>query len=183
MASLLLSRPSCEVISLDDAKLLLKVEAAVVLDDDMIESIITAAVEYVERYTKRLLCRRSVTEYRDGWPGDGTFRLIHGPVYEFTTLSVLDGDGVFQPVDGSNYSADRHGFPGRVQMLEFPTIESKGLNRVRLEYTAGYDKDIVAPLLQAVRMLIVHWYQHGIGDESRGIESVHGLLRQYVIAR
>lgn len=128
--------PLAEPVTLDDAKLHLRINPGDISEDRaIIAPLIMAAREYCENYTGRSFALQKITVHADE---HGTIKLPRGPVVSVDSVT-LDGKTV-------EYTADLHS--GTV------TVDQSGAT---IAYTAGYTH---IPMLvrQAMLLLIGHWY-------------------------
>ncbi len=166
-----------EPVSLAEAKAHLEVD-----HDDrdaMIQGIITAAREWVENYTGRILVRRTITEYRAGF---GNFlELRHRPVVKDSAIiAYSDGTLVDEPVTGFVASARE---PVRISPPAsgyWPSIGRHG--EVTIAYTAGYASgEVPQAMIHAMLLLIAEFYANReAGSVSADAErAVSSLLRPF----
>ncbi len=93
MALVLLTAPTEEPITLDEAKLHLRVE----IDDDdtLILGMIKAAREYAEVVTHRRLITQTWRYYLDSWPEDKDYiEMPFPPLQSISSITYTDCDGV-----------------------------------------------------------------------------------------
>lgn len=145
-----------EPVSLELAKQQCRVVDADTDFDDLIESYIPAAREYVEKETGCILVQRTVSERRDCF---GSYvELSYRPVVSVDDVGYLDADGTAQTYADFVAQADRD--PARVYPAiggQFPTLSAYG--GVTVTYTAGFVAGEEPPsLIQAMLLLIGHWF-------------------------
>jgi uncharacterized phiE125 gp8 family phage protein len=92
------------------------------------------------------------------------------PLVEIVAARVLDEDGTPQAIDVESFHADTAGAPATVAFapwsLPAPGRKAGG---IELDIETGYGDepdDVPAPLRQAIRNLVAHWY------ENRGLIAV-----------
>jgi uncharacterized phiE125 gp8 family phage protein len=166
MSSILLSGPSVEPLSLDEAKQFLRVEHDD--DDDVIAALIAGARVHVEAQTRRALTTQSWRLIRDGWPADGRIRALPAPLRALAAARIYRLDGSTQTIDPGAFVVDPAGAglsftPGA---LPAPARIAAG---IELDVGAGYGDDatdVPQALRQAIRILVAHWY------ENRGLIAV-----------
>ena len=170
MSAILLTPPALEPVSLADAKHFLRV--AHDDDDDVIAALIAAARVHVEAQTRRALIEQTWRLVRDVWPAAGRLPILPVPLIEVTAVRVFDADGPPHLLDVEDFDIDSVSAPA---VLGF----ERGAARAPGKLTAGIEVDIVvgygdapedvpAPLRQAIRMLVAHWY------ENRGVIAASG---------
>ena len=189
----LVSGPSIEPVSLDEAKAWLRVTH----DDEnsLIEDLIAAARARVEHATGLALITQQFEEILDGWPshrlsGFGrAFALARGPVQNVETVSILNRDGGVTLWDSNEYRFEP-GVSGRLvavypHTLPRPEVPVAG---VELSFTAGYGGsvgDVPEPLREAVLNLVGDAYGNVEPAESAGrgreglSERVYSLIAPY----
>lgn len=131
-------------------------------EDALVTSYIKAAREFVENATGHILVRREIVEQRDGF---GSFLELHRrPILsDSVEVSYVDTDGTAQ--DYADFVAFTDRFPARVfpeMGGSWPSVGEYG--GVTVTYTAGYAPgEEPQALLQAMLLLIGHWYAHREG--------------------
>ena len=170
MSAILLTPPALEPVSLADMKIFLRV--AHDDDDDVIAALIAAARVHVEAQTRRALIAQTWRLVRDVWPARGRLPLLPAPLIEITAIRVFDADGAPQLLDVDDFAIDTVSAPA---VLAFgrgmPPVPGKLAAGVEIDLSAGYGdepEDVPAPLSQAIRMLVAHWY------ENRGVIAASG---------
>ena len=160
----LTTAPATAAVSLADAKRYLRVTHTA--ENDLITRIISAATGYVEDALGRSLIDTSWTESFQSWPAGGIV-LQRCPLDSVTTIKYYDTDDVQQTWSSDEY----HVFTPRetagvIHLGADYTWKSVYLGRpypIEVEYVAGYgaaSTDIPAPLVQAVYMIVDHWYRY-----------------------
>ena len=174
MASILLTAPAVEPLVLADAKLYLRVEHDD--DDALITALIAAARMHIEMATRRALIAQEWRFILHAWPADGRVILLRAPVREVIAARVYDADNVAHALDIENFVVDPAAAPG---VIAFPpwAVAAPGrlLAGIEIDASLGYGDsadDVPAPLVQAIRMLIAHWYEH----RAVAAETAHALL-------
>jgi uncharacterized phiE125 gp8 family phage protein len=94
------------------------------------------------------------------------------PLIEIAAIRVFDADGAPQPLDVDDFDVDTLSAPA---VLAFaccaPRAPGKLAAGIEIDIAVGYGdepEDVPAPLRQAVRMLVAHWY------ENRGVIAASG---------
>jgi hypothetical protein len=190
--------PESEPISLDDAKTMLRIS----FDDDdtLITSIISMARRYCEAVTASTIPQQSFKLSLDHFPMSGGYynrfirqqigsfdwmpnhygqiKIPNPPLISVTSIQYLATDNSTQTVDSSIYSYNT-GSPARV----FPVvgqiwpIPAPQFNSVYVNYTAGMSS-YPDNILQAMRLLIDHYYFHReepMDDVQRAVHSLLGI--------
>lgn len=170
MSAILLTPPALEPVSLADMKLFLRV--AHDDDDDVIAGLIAAARLHVEARSRRALIAQTWRLVRDVWPASGRLPILPVPLIAITAIRVFDADGMPHSLDVGDFAVDTASAPAVLAFArEAPRPPDKIEAGIELDISAGYGEapdDVPAPLRQAVRMLVAHWY------ENRGVIAVSG---------
>lgn len=164
------SAPAAVAVSTADMKTFLKVDHSD--DDDLIDSIVSAATEQLDG-ERGLLGRALITQtWRltlDDFPCD-TWANRHGsiwlplpPLQSITSINYTDIDGNSQTVATSVYDVDTDSEPGRVFLKSgqsWPSVKDIP-NAVQITFVAGYGdaaSDIPSPILLAIKNLALRAY-------------------------
>lgn len=168
MASILLTGPAAEPVSLSEAKSHLRIQHDD--DDDVIAALIAGARVHIESQTRRALITQSWRLTRDVWPVDGRILILPVPLRALTAARVIMLDGATHNIDAGQFFADMAGAPaflafnpGTVPMPDRPVAG------IELDVEAGYGDaaaDVPQPLRQAIKLLVAHWY------ENRGLTAI-----------
>lgn len=145
MGQLLVTAPSSEPVSLEEAKLHLREDGSD--QDDLIGIFIQAAREAVERHTGRALIDQVWDVYLDEFPDDDKpVEIALAPVIEVVGVFYTDSAGVEQPMDeGDDYTADVVSVPSRIRAVSAWPSAKETQNAVRVRLRAGYLDQAVSP--------------------------------------
>lgn len=186
MSSILLSGPSIEPLTLDEAKAYLRVEHDD--DDDVIAALIAGARVHVETQTRRALITQSWRLVRDRWPDDGRIAVTPVPLRSLTAARVYRLDGSTQSIDTAAFILDKASAPA-VLSFAAGALPSPGrvVAGIELDVSTGYgDAATAVPeaLRQAIRLLVAHWYENcgliAVGGNVAVLpEAVAALLSHY----
>jgi len=166
MASILLTPPAIEPLSLAETKAYLRVETAD--DDPLIAALIAAGRIHVERQTGLALLTQGWRLVLDCWPENGSIAVGPAPLQALSAARVFDFDGEARAVDLRPFVLDpsTSTLAFRAWTLPMPTRIAAG---IELDVTTGFGDtagDVPEPLRQAVRLFVAHWY------ENRGVVGV-----------
>ena len=180
-----LVQPANEPVSLDEAKLHCRIDTTA--DDLLVSSLIQAAREYVERYTRRALIYTTYRYTLDCFPGantwsyystDAPLELPRQPVpqiaasgsysYAMPRIRYYDTDGVRQTLTyaGEDFELDLGSNPPALRLYPltyWPIAEYYRANAVEIDFVAGYGATgdaVPAALKTAILMLVAHWYEN-----------------------
>ncbi len=181
--------PATEPITTADAKSHLRVTISD--DNDYIDGLVKAAREYVESITNRALITQTWKVFLPYFPAGDAICLPLPPLISITHLKYTDSDGDTSTVDASTYhtevNGDQQGRLVRAYGESWPSATLKTSNPVEVQFDAGYgDADAVpTPIIQAMKLLIWHWYENRSALNERRIASkplafaVDALLAQF----
>lgn len=151
--------PASEPVSLEEAKAFLRVDYPT--DNLLIESLISAAREFVERYTRRALITQTRAEVLEAWPTAinayaAPVELSSGPVSAIDSITYVAADEastVLSSAVYSLYSPSRDRLPMVLASYRssWPTVLT-GPNAIKIQYVAGWvtAAAVPAPLRQAI---------------------------------
>ncbi len=186
MSSILLSAPAAEPITLAEAKTYLRIDHDD--EDGEIAALIAGARAHVENATRRALITQSWRISRDTWPVDGRLVLMPAPVQQLTAARIVRLDNSAQAIDVSAFTLDRAAAPAILGFCPGALpISDRPVAGIELDFTAGYGDaadDVPAPLRQAIRLLLAHWYENrglaAIGHEATPLpHTVAALIAPY----
>lgn len=155
--------PEFEPISLEQTKEYLRVEHTI--DDDIIADLITAATDYCEQELDLAIMEQAITLKMDGFPSSRTFTLPRTNLIEIVSFDYLDASGSSQAF--TDYSVDSYSTPARIANKDEWPETSEDLGSVTIVYKAGFGPNLTSvgnpppqSIIQAMRMLITHWYDN-----------------------
>lgn len=185
--------PTDEPVSLEEAKTFLRVDHSD--EDALISSMVTAAREYCEAFTKRHLVTRTVKGYADEWPVGRTLEMPRP--FSNTTASPIvkyyvEGSTSATTLASSVYWVDNQREPGRIVLREtqtWPDASLRSANAVEVTAVTGYGSasDVPDGVKQAMKLLVGHWYMNReavlTGTVSKNLElTVEALLSPHKVA-
>ncbi|HUS97218.1 MAG TPA: head-tail connector protein [Hyphomicrobiaceae bacterium] len=186
MALQLVVPPLVEPVSLDEAKVHLRVDSTV--EDSLIGSLITTSRLHIEAALGMALISQSWRVVLDCWPLGDVLALPLRPVSAVTEIRVRDQGGATKVVDSVGYAVDLVGAVPRISSRTgywpMPGVRMGG---IEIDLAAGYGalaSDVPAPIRQALLMLVAHWYEHrepaAVGTEATRIpDTVSSLLAPF----
>lgn len=150
--------PLSEPLGLVEAKAHLRVQHD--LEDELIQSLISAARERTEVVTRRAIAR-SVWTLHLRRPAQ-VIELPRPPVVELVRLEYDDAEGrtiVWQP---DSLRLDRASAPGILYIYDPPPADiAPAPGAFRVIYEAGYTAETLPrSIAQAMLLMIGHWYAH-----------------------
>jgi len=160
MASLLLTGPAAEPLTLAETKAFLRVDDDA--EDDLIASLIVAARAAVEAGTRRALVTQSWRLVRDAWPADGRIAVRPAPLAAVTAARVYDDAGAAHAVDTEAFVPDLAASVLGFAPWAMPQ-PGRAVAGIEIDISVGYGDAASAvpePLRQAVRLLVAQWYEN-----------------------
>lgn len=139
MALTLITPPTVEPISLEEARMQCRITAGDTTEDAVLGVYIQAARETAEHELGRALLQQTWELTLDAFPA-GEISLVRGRALAITSVKYLDPAGALQTLDSSAYTLDAATLPGWVLPAvgtSWPATASV-VNAVRIRYTAGY---------------------------------------------
>jgi uncharacterized phiE125 gp8 family phage protein len=185
-----LSQPIVEPVSLSWAKQQVVVDSSMTADDNLIDALIVAARQYLEKKTNRAFFNRPMQMTMDYFPYPnfgGTvgshhkfpffsryweelaIKLVYPSCVEVTNISYLDQNGDTVVLDPSTYTVDINSEPARIfptSLLYWPWCANFMPGNVLVNWVAGTYGDGVTvntcpqTIRQAMLLLISHWYSN-----------------------
>lgn len=162
MGLTLVAGPEDEPLTTSEAKTHLRVDHST--DDTYIGSLITAARQAAENFTRRVFIAQTWDLTLDAFPcsSDHPIYVPLPTLQSVTYVRYVDTDGVTQTWSSSNYTVDIKNEPGRIIPAygqTWPTTRDQ-INAVTVRFIAGYGTgQIPKALKQAMLLLIGHYYE------------------------
>jgi len=166
MSAYLLTAPAAEPLSLADAKAFLRVEHSD--DDAIITSLVASARNHVEALTRCGLITQTWRIVLDRWPDNGRVAPRLGPLRSLIAARVFNESNVASPIDVTSFVVDRAGGAIAAPCWSLP-VPGRAIAGIELDVAVGFGDaaaDVPAALLNAIRMLVAHWY------ENRGLVAI-----------
>lgn len=158
----LITGPVSEVISLEAAKLQLRVTNNA--QDDLIERNISIARAYIES-RGQILSTQVWETLLDEFPCDGIIPIWKSPVQSVDSVSYLDPSGAGQTWSTDSYHVARGSYPTRITLLpatSWPSVQCQP-EAITIRLTLGYNSSPVSvpwQLIGAMHLLIGHLQLH-----------------------
>lgn len=162
-ANILLTPPVLEPVGLDELKNFARIEDSG--DDDLLASLIAAARQWAEAYTRRAFLGQTWALYLSGPPRGDRISLPRGPLLAVTSVQIFDENDVATDWNNANYYADATSVPGALVLRSgacWP-VPGRAANGIVVTYRAGYGEAaacVPEPLRLAVKQLALHWYEN-----------------------
>lgn len=155
------TEPTWEPVTLAEAKDFCRIDHSD--EDAVVETLITAARQTLERMLGRAIPQQTITAYYSCfWD---TFELPRAaPLVSVTSLKYLDVDGVEQTASSSLYDVYTVPEPGEVRLAYDATWPTHRVTTdpVYIAYVCGWAGagDIPATIKQGILLLVGHWYEN-----------------------
>ncbi len=153
--------PATEPVTLDEAKLHLRVDCAA--DDDYITALIKVARKHAELFQNRSYITQTLELRMDFFP-QFLIELPRPPSISVTSIKYIDSAGDTQTLAASKYTTDFNSYVARIvpAFNESWPITRRVIDAVTIEYTAGYGAAGAVPetIKQAIFLLIGVWYEN-----------------------
>lgn len=128
--------------------------------DAELERLLAAAQGQVEDYSGRLLTRRLYTQHcRRFEPGEPIDIWVY-PVHEIEALTYQDPSGAAVPLADARLFAPEGGLARVFPAVgaAWPAVGTPA--DIQLKVDAGYEDDVPPQLVQAVLLLVGHWFEN-----------------------
>jgi uncharacterized phiE125 gp8 family phage protein len=171
-------------IDIFDAKSHLRIEWDSAADDDVLNVLIPAAVEFVQNETHSQLATATHRVYLDGFPPTREIVLPKPPLQSVSAVKYLLNN-VEQTLSTSAYTVDPSGSkPGRITLnasQSWPAADAV-TNSVRIDFQSGYGNAPAVPtvLKTALLMLVGHWYERREAFIDRRLDEVPMAVRSII---
>lgn len=170
--------PAIEPLTLDDAKLHMRVDSTD--DDTLISALITAARNKIEGYTQRTLITQT-WEYVLDMPNNKQ-RIPQPPLQRINNITLIDTDGSKSIIDPTTYIVDTSGTYGRITPTKASRLAfvdpdlwrgiwpwHRGFASFIINFDCGYgdtsDK-VPAALVEAIRLYVDLLYDNREGQPT-----------------
>ena len=186
--TVIISNPAQEPVTLDEAKLHLRVDDDD--DDSLIEATVKAARRYCEIFTRRSFVQQTWRMDLDCFPFCIVIEVPKSPLEVVNSINYLDASNVEQTLDLSTVTIDTTtSTPARIVLNEGETWPAtiNNANAVKIEFVSGYSDtgECVPPTInQAILLLVGHWYENreAVVDGNfkkvpMAVESLHFIER------
>lgn len=151
--------PAAEPVTLADAKAHLRI--AHDSEDALLQGLIRAAREDLERATGIALLDQSWRLALDRWPSQGCVLLNVHPVRAVLSVTAYGTEGEASLIDPAAYQLDTLSRPARLHFDARPE-PLRVFNGIEIDFTAGYGEagtDVPDLLKRAILLLVGHWHE------------------------
>ena len=158
-------------------------------DDSLIDGLISAATNDIEKRLRRKLIEETVTYSLDSFPGFAeTILLPWAPLQSVTSIAYTDTQGDSQTLSSSYYQVSTSGITGRIAPVYGQTWPATypQLDAVVITYVAGYGdeaSDVPQNIRMAVKTLVAHWYENREAVVTGMVSNDVAKTLDYLLAR
>lgn len=186
-------------VTVAEAKVQLRVDSDLTVDDTLLEGLIGTATEWCQDYQTRKYLTQTCVDYLDSWPAlpgrhgrwwssSGALRPRWSPLVLVASIQYLDTGGTWQTLAPGRYQVDAARNPGRIlpaYNCSWPDLRGDP-NGIILTYTAGYGTAANVPhgIRSAILLLVAHLYAHreasaesSLSEIPFGVTSLLGMNR------
>jgi uncharacterized phiE125 gp8 family phage protein len=187
MPTKVIAAPIYEPISAADVAEYIRVDD-LAEDQLLLDSMITAARQYLEQYLSRPIATQTLEEALTGWADP---IVLDSSLQSVTSIKYLDLNGVEQTLASNQYLVDTYSEPAQITPaynVEYPELYAVP-NNVKIRYVAGYTSGgspdlnpMPKPLRFAMMLIIGDLYanREAGGDKPYQINpTVESLLQFY----
>ncbi|MEW9806810.1 head-tail connector protein [Mesorhizobium marinum] len=151
--------PAAEPVTLADAKAHLRI--AHDSEDVLLQGLIRAAREDLERAASVALINQSWRLALDAWPSNGCAFLMMHPVRAVLSVTAYGTEGEASLIAPATYQLDTLSRPARLHFEAKPE-PLRAFNGVEIDFSAGFGEagtDVPDLLKRAILLLVGHWYE------------------------
>ena len=155
-------------------------------EDDLWDAYLAAAVEQVEKDSRRVFTPQTWRLSLDEYPC-GAIEVRRSPLVSVDAFEVKNADGDWETVDPDSYEVDTESEPARIVKAKsgvWPAPYPR-TNGIRITLTLGYATPPEIPEIakQAIRFLVGHWYRNRSPVSMGGTGTEIPLTYQNLITR
>lgn len=174
MACVLTAPPLALPVTLAELKTYLRIDHSD--EDDLLLALARAATASVEAMAGVRLIEQGWSVLADDWPSSRTLRLPLSPIVAVDEV-LTHSDAASATVDPSHYLVDGSSRPARI-VLRPDRVWARPerlVNGIEIRIRAGYGlagSDVPDELVQAVKALVAHWYEHREAASEQSVRTV-----------
>ena len=166
MSMQLIAEPLVEPVTLDEAKLFLRIDT---LDDDaLLANLIMASRRVIELTTRTCLLQQTWRFGVDRWPSNTLLRLPLAPLQSVSSVTVMDARGNRLAQNVLDFLANPTSVPPTVMAKTVPPVSAAREGGIQVDAVRGYGSTaalVPQPLRMAVLMVLAQYYEtRGQGD-------------------
>lgn len=163
MGLVLITPPAKEPVSLEEAKLHLRVDISD--DDALISGLVQAARERAEDILRRALITQTWELTLDRFPSGNELELPLPPLQSVASIKYTNSDGNENEFSSDDYVVDTAEEPGKVVLAygsTWPSVTLYPTGAVKVRFIAGYGEAVAVPqtFKQAILLMAGEWYEN-----------------------
>lgn len=183
------NEPAEEPIELREAKIHMSLEEGETIEDELIDSSIKAAREYVEKISGYALLDQTWSYYLDEWPTGNEIILPYPPLIWTTADSYIeytDSAGTaIRLTHTTDYVVDTNRRSGRIVLAygkTWPSVDFHPMNPIHIYYDCGWTdpENVPAIYKQIMKLLISDMYENReptiIGVSATTLKTIDRLI-------
>jgi len=177
----IVTEPSREPLTVDNAKDYLRIDESFNDDNAMILMHIAAARERFQEATGQVLVPTEFQAAFDNWPDDNVIRLFKVPLLSVTGITYYDTQGNEQTLSADDLHIDAVSKPARLVPVagRWPSVDGRP-GGIKLRFTSGYaDGKVPKFIKHALLLMVGHFYDNRtevtpeqLNVMPRGVDSV-----------
>jgi len=162
----LITPPATEPITLADAKMHLRVDSDLTIEDQYITDLIIVARGMVEAFTGRALITQTWEMCLDGFPDKDFINLPFGKLQSVTSITVKNSVGEETILTATTqYLVNTNSEPGRVVLPysgSWPSLTPYPVNPIKILFVCGYLTAEAIPgiLKSAIKLILSDLYEN-----------------------
>jgi len=170
-------------ITLSEARIQCMLDADLTDEDSLVQSLIFAAVDYCEQYTRRPLVLQK-KKYVGGF--DSCIELLPN-LLSVESVAYVGDSGEELTLSVDQYYVDTASIVGNVSSVgSWPSVKKNHRQPVEVVFSCGYGGVDAVPetIKQCIRFLVGHWFRNrdAVGSVSGELQrTVDGLLLFYKV--
>lgn len=168
MTPIALAGPAVEPVTLAAAKRYLRLDGSE--EDELVSALITAGRLTVERAARLALVEQSWRLRLQAWPPDRAVPVPLHPVIGVLAVRLVGAAGPPTVLAADLYRLDDGGDPVRLLVDPAAPDPAGALGAIEIDLACGFGATGAAvpePLLQAIRIMVAHWFEHRGDDVAR----------------
>ena len=150
-------------------------DASTSVEDDLLNSLITAARQYAEDYQGRAYLTQTWELWLDKFPSKDYIEIPLPPLQSVSSVKYHNTSDVEATFSSDDYFVDIKSEPGKVALnysKTWPSTTLRPANGVCVEFVAGYGdaaSDVPKKVKQAMFLLIAGWYEQRESFSMTGV--------------
>ena len=166
MKTAIKTAPASKPVSLEEVKDHLRITLGNTDEDDYLQRLISAGVNYVQLFLRRRLITQTWYYYPACFPAGDVIVMPYGKLQTVTSIKYTDTEGTESTMAASEYIVDNKQDPGRI-VLDYgevwPSDSLYPSNPITIEYVCGYgvtSASIPEEIKQAILLFVSDLYEN-----------------------